>query len=282
MSLMWPFLSSVGRGVFKRHRLLFKSRRSVRLSLMIILHDPKIIFLKARKVAGTSLEIALSKYADDRSIITPVGEDDELLRKQLGFRGPQKHMYSIKERLKFPKKEIVPALIKRSRRRKFTQHMSAKDVRARVGESVWSSYTKISVIRDPLDYFISYYCWQHHRVPRQEWPDFCDWCRTNIDIYALNNEQYFIDGEIVIDHFLRFERLSQDLLDFENMFPWFRGLSETLKGIRAKGGARKTSDTPASWFQACPDVLDLIYKRYAATIEMFDLEFPNLRVSSPP
>jgi len=39
---------------------------------MIVLHDVKVIALKARKVGGTSFEIALSLYANNTSVITPI------------------------------------------------------------------------------------------------------------------------------------------------------------------------------------------------------------------
>lgn len=251
--------------------------KKTRAGAMIVLHEPKLIFLKARKVAGTSLEIALSKYASASSVITPVGQEDELIRESLGFRGPQRHMYSIQERLRFPIKEVLPALFKRSRRRKYTQHMSAAEVRSRVGDEVWSTYTKVSVIRAPLDYFISYYCWQNRGVPDGERPIFCDWCYANIDIYALNNEQYFIEGYLAVDRFLRFERLSEDLSKLEVDHPELAGLSATFGGIRAKGGARKTSDTEGAWFKACPSVAELIYDRYADIIDGFGMDLPSLR-----
>ena len=38
---------------------------------MIFLKDPNIIFLKPQKVAGTSFEIDLSKFASSSDIITP-------------------------------------------------------------------------------------------------------------------------------------------------------------------------------------------------------------------
>lgn len=61
---------------------------------MIVLHNHRIIALKARKVAGTSLEIALSKYASEKCIITPIAPLDEDIRKKLGFRGPQNFSYT--------------------------------------------------------------------------------------------------------------------------------------------------------------------------------------------
>ena len=52
---------------------------------MIVLHKQKIIALKARKVGGTSFEIALSKFANKDSIITPITLDDEKLEKVLAI-----------------------------------------------------------------------------------------------------------------------------------------------------------------------------------------------------
>ena len=56
---------------------------------MILSHEHRFIFLKTRKTAGTSIEIALSKFCGDKDIITRITNQDEILRSQLGFRGPQ-------------------------------------------------------------------------------------------------------------------------------------------------------------------------------------------------
>ena len=40
---------------------------------MIISHRHKFIYLKARKVAGTSVEVALAQHCGDGDIVTPVG-----------------------------------------------------------------------------------------------------------------------------------------------------------------------------------------------------------------
>ena len=56
---------------------------------MIISHKYKFIFIKLRKTAGTSLEIALSQYCNKDDIITPISKDDENYRKSRGFSGPR-------------------------------------------------------------------------------------------------------------------------------------------------------------------------------------------------
>ena len=56
---------------------------------MILSKAHNFIFLKTTKTAGTSFEIALSKYAGPEDVVTPISDEDELTRSRLGYRGPQ-------------------------------------------------------------------------------------------------------------------------------------------------------------------------------------------------
>lgn len=60
---------------------------------MIVLHGPKIIFLKSRKTAGSSIEIALSAIAKESDVIAPIdnGSGDDEERARLGYVGPQNY-----------------------------------------------------------------------------------------------------------------------------------------------------------------------------------------------
>jgi hypothetical protein len=47
---------------------------------MIISHEHKFIFIKTKKTAGTSIELALSQLCGPDDIIPPTTESDETLR----------------------------------------------------------------------------------------------------------------------------------------------------------------------------------------------------------
>ena len=64
---------------------------------MILSHKYKFIFLKTNKTAGTSIELALSKFCEAEDIITPVTPQDEELRRSLGHPGPQNHCPSFSD-----------------------------------------------------------------------------------------------------------------------------------------------------------------------------------------
>ena len=54
---------------------------------MIVSHEHRFIFLKTKKTAGTSLELALSQLCGPDDVITPLAPTDEALR--AGGRGAQ-------------------------------------------------------------------------------------------------------------------------------------------------------------------------------------------------
>ena len=105
---------------------------------MIVSHEHRFIFLKTRKTAGTSVEIALSGICGPDDIITPITPADEVLRADR--RGPQNFE--------------SPPLV-----REATNHSPARKAREIVGEDVWRDYTKFTVERNPWDQVVSSYYW---------------------------------------------------------------------------------------------------------------------------
>ena len=58
---------------------------------MILCREYRFIFIKGVKVAGTSIEIALSALCGPEDIVTPITLVDELTRKTHGYRLPQNY-----------------------------------------------------------------------------------------------------------------------------------------------------------------------------------------------
>ena len=129
---------------------------------MIISHRHKFIFLKTNKTAGTSVEIALSKFCGPDDIITPISPEDEEMRAQLGYLGPQNYVLPISS---YGVYAAVRMLIKREKQQ-FYNHITAKEVKAYVGDQVWNSYYKFCIERNPWDRCTSLYYWRNKSEPR--------------------------------------------------------------------------------------------------------------------
>jgi hypothetical protein len=172
---------------------------------VIISHRHRFIFLKTRKTAGTSVEIALSRFCGPDDVITEISEEDEALRREQGFRGPQNTEIPT-QRLDAP--ERLRARLWGGPPR-FVNHAPAASVRRHVDPEVWSSYFKFCFERNPYDKAISRYYWSTRETsaPRPI-ADFLAHARrrqiSNWRIYTIRNR-------IAVDFVGRFEHLREDL-----------------------------------------------------------------------
>jgi len=182
---------------------------------VIVSHEHRFIFLKTRKTAGTSVEIALSRICGSEDIITPITETDEQLRKVLGGRPPQHY--------------TAPPLEREGR-----AHLPASAVRRIVGSDVWGSYFKFAIERNPWDAVVSLYYWRIRDNPTPvSFEDFVNsdevprWAHKNARIYRLQ-------GKVAVDELCRFESLGSDLDGIWSTL----GLPGAPELPRAKGGFR--------------------------------------------
>lgn len=158
---------------------------------MIISHKHRFIFLKTKKTAGTSLEIALSKICGEEDIITPISPEDESIRTALGYRGPQNYMVRGIQR--------------------FYNHCPARFVRIIVGERVWSSYFKFCFERNPWDKVISWYFWEHQTEPRPSLSSFIQSGQAGLVGGPGGFDLYAVGGLIAVDRVCLYENLDAEL-----------------------------------------------------------------------
>jgi len=243
---------------------------------MMVLHDAEIIFLKSRKTAGSSIELALSAFARDGDVIAPIdgGSGDDIERARRGYAEPQNYRKGLVELLWTPTYRDLRDLIKGKPLLKFHNHCAARRARRHLTRNVWQRYLKVSVVRNPWDYMVSSYYWGNRNAP--ELPDFERWCLDNRRLITRNRRQYFIGRQCVVDRFLRFERLQHDLQALENERSGLTGLTDIFASTSAKKGIRpKTGPSVAELFDAAPRADRLIGELCRFEIERFGYQRPQ-------
>lgn len=155
---------------------------------MIVSHAHRFIFVRTRKTASTSLEIAFGSVAGDQDIVTPitVKGDQHLLRNYV----PRNYEAT----------STSPAAF---------NHMPASMIIDRVGQEVWGDYLTFAVERNPWDRAVSLYYFNTAREARR--PSFTKWLKIVSLIELSNYHCYSVDGAIAVNRFLRYETLDSNL-----------------------------------------------------------------------
>ncbi len=169
---------------------------------MIISHRHRFIFLKTRKTAGTSIEMALRPLLGPEDISTPWEPDEETT---FGEPGPSN--YDIGEP-RWTLRNISRWVRGKPRRRqRLYDHDSAETVRAHVGEDVWNEYYRFCVERNPWDRQASLYYYNLKRHNRTgTFAQSLERRRSIVDNWKI----YTIDDVIAVNDVLRYESLADD------------------------------------------------------------------------
>ncbi|TWE00625.1 sulfotransferase family protein [Peribacillus frigoritolerans] len=221
---------------------------------MIISHKHKLIFIKTKKTAGTSIEISLSRFCSEEDIITPIlSKEDEGIRANLG-KFPQNYVIEIHENNQIEKKE-------------FYNHIPAADIKKLVGERVWSSYYKVCFERNPWDKVISAYYFIVAKRPNKEitFEQFLD----SYLMFPYNYPLYTIDDRVVVDFVGKYENLEEDMMKMCKEI----GLAYDGWLPKAKGNYRKNQNHYHKFYTL--EQKQIVEKYFKKEIELFDYSFSS-------
>ena len=207
---------------------------------MIASHAHRFVFIKTRKTAGTSLEIALSRHCGPADVVTRISPVDEVLRAAAGGVGPQND-------------DTSPSSY---------AHMGARRVIKVIGREAWDSYFTFAVERNPYDVVASSYRFSARKPSYTK--TFAEFVRTprRLDRLALNERLYRIGGRIVVDHVYRYEELPAAVADLSSRL----GLELDLPHAKQGSGQHYRE-------LYGPGDAEIVGERFARTIREFGYEF---------
>jgi hypothetical protein len=215
---------------------------------VIVSHEHGFVFMKTRKTAGTSVEIALSRVCGPDDVITPVTDDDEVLRRAHGGRGPQNF-------------EAPPNLERRA-----FNHMPVSMVRKMLGRRKFESYLSFAVERNPWDSVVSLYHWRFRDTEPGSFSEYV--ASPAVETFATKNHRiYRLKGEVAVDRVLRYESLESELAAVWSEL----GLPGSPDLPHAKGGTRPRRASYRSYYDDASR--DRVAELFAAPIAELGYEF---------
>ena len=169
------------------------------------------IFIKTKKTAGTTVEMVLAPACGPDDVITPLGVQDELARgngaplcrnfADPGIEDAARHAIASGSRQQL---KSLKSLISNT---EFYNHMPAWEIRRKVSKRLWNKGYKFTVERHPYEKAVSQAYFGYKSSEPFE---------THLDRFIRTGkyssyDMYSIDGEVVVQDFLRQERLADDL-----------------------------------------------------------------------
>jgi len=144
---------------------------------MIISHKYKFIFIKIQKTASTSIEVYLSQQCHDGDVITPI------------------------------RPQVQPHIARNHEG--FYNHISASEIKSRIPKSVWESYFKFCVERNPWDKTLShYYMLSARKGGTLTFERYLAEAKLCVDHSLYTAEK---NSSIIVDKIIRYENLLAEL-----------------------------------------------------------------------
>ena len=226
---------------------------------MILSHRHRFIFVRTRKTASSSTEIALSSVTGSDDVVTPIMEED-----QRPGHGARNYTVPWSQRTAYGKFRTALGS-KKAKYLGYHNHIGAAEIRALAGDQAWSDYFKFAVERNPWDRQVSHYHWELRK--KENKPSFESFLKTPALKPQMSNWQiYTIDGKIAVDRVLRFDRLEAELTEVADRL----GIAPLPDLGKAKRGTR-TNRNYRDYYNG--ETRDLVGRWYAREIDAFGFTF---------
>jgi hypothetical protein len=158
---------------------------------VIVSHKYRFIFIKTHKVAGTSIEFALTRFAGEDGIVTQFSvRIDERERERSGFGVARNYKTGAGE---------------------YRAHIPAEEVRNLLGHETFARYFKFSVERNPYDKVVSLYTWLNRDPKRPLGRSFDDFIAEGKAQQVADFDRYCIDGKPAMDAMVIYHDLQAGL-----------------------------------------------------------------------
>ncbi len=156
---------------------------------MLVSHRNRFIYTKTVKTAGTSIESYFEQYCmpEGEWAFSHAREEYVSSTGIIGYRGAD------------------------SSGKDWFNHMSASDIKTRLGDEIWDRYFKFCVVRNPYDKLVSYFFFLEKQGGTGVLESgtisarFRQWIRSGVE--AMDRDKYVIDGETCVDFLIRYEDL---------------------------------------------------------------------------
>ncbi len=189
---------------------------------MIVSFSKRFIFIKTRKTAGTSMEIALSGQCADGDIVTPIVPEDELLRFRQG--GLPANFSSDRSLEKAYRDAIAggdEAAIGRAKKDLrqtllFRNHMPASQVRKKLPQDIWDSFFTFTIERHPYEKAVSQGYFRYRKASKKI--PFEEFLQKVVESKDYRNFDLYSDRKsVVVQKIYKYEELDDRLDEIEEM-----------------------------------------------------------------
>ena len=213
---------------------------------MLISHRYKFIYLKARKVAGTSVESYLERYCVDPKI-----EPTYVMTHHTNY--------------KSDKYGIIASRMHGKKNNTWFNHKTVPEIKSDLPKDIWDNYIKICNVRSPYDMMVSWYHYQTKSkgVNKRAFKQFVS-NKFTTPLLIRNKKIWSDEGKYNFEY-IRFENIEEDLnllMEKLNLPKYDVEVPFFKKSIR--GNWREYYDNESK---------NIVYNMFKDEIEFFNYKF---------